>query len=137
MFCILRNEEYTLTVDSNKTITRSFFYFLLLHILYLQSQIRCQITNIKGKTCIDIRPINSCLYFVNRSSTYVISYLWLLEVDSLFVGCIARIYFKSSSTREFWTYIVKTQIKSSMKKWLDCDYNKHSIFLVISNTDVP
>jgi hypothetical protein len=34
---MLRNEEYTLTVDSNKTITRSFFYFLLLHILYLQN----------------------------------------------------------------------------------------------------
>jgi hypothetical protein len=137
MFCMLRNGEYTLTVDSNKIITRSFLYFLLLHILYLQSQIRWRITNIKGKTCIGIRPINSCLYFVNRSSTYVISYLWLLEVDSLFVGCIARKYFKSSSTREFWTYIVKSQIKSSMKKCLDCDHNKLSIFLVICNTYIP
>jgi hypothetical protein len=35
---------------------------------------------------------------------------------------------------EFWTYIVKSQIKSSMKKLLDCDYNKHSIYLVICNT---
>jgi hypothetical protein len=137
MFCMLRNGEYTLTVDSNKIITRSFLYFLLLHILYLQSQIRWQITNMKGKTCIGIRPINSCLYFVNRSSTYVISYLWLVEVDSLFVGCIARKYFKSSSTREFWTYIVKSQIKSSMKKCLDCDHNKLSIFLVICNTYIP
>jgi hypothetical protein len=44
------------------------FYFLFLHVWYLQSHIRWQITNIKRKTCIGIRPIDSLLYFVNSSS---------------------------------------------------------------------
>jgi hypothetical protein len=46
----------------HKIITRSFLYFLLLQILYLQSQIRWQITNMKGKTCIGIPQ---CKFFLS------------------------------------------------------------------------
>jgi hypothetical protein len=42
--------------------------------------------------------------------TYAMSYLWLLEVDSLLGNFIARIYFKSSCARQFWTCIVKSHL---------------------------
>ena len=66
-------------------------YCILLHVLYLQSEIRQQLTNIQGQTYIGIRPIDSRLHVVNSSSlSYQLCPLLFVIACGRFVICFYR-----------------------------------------------